>query len=487
MSRAVVPSAHGRAVTIRRLRARAGPRDGSRSLRRVADARRPRTAGAERDELLPQPTPPLRLAWRIAELTSPTSGATLARSLRGARPRRRTPAYFPADAAQPRAPCEPRRRARRRLRTGSPTSIGRRAAGVLLVDLFTDGGSPLYDASCGDLPTTARRLAHWSRADGRPARHRHRVACFAAASCSSGSGARLMSAATPSGSSSRCSSSPTSSTRCSAGSACDAAAASPRSSSTRVVLTALAYPLGAYMARVYAARCRVPRWLAALERGFYRLVGTRRRRGAGLEGLREDGARLHASSSRRCSTRSCGCRAHLFLNPDDLPACSPHIALNTTASFVTNTNWQYYGGEYTMSYLTPDGRARRAELRLGRASAWPCSSAVIRGFARRSTSELGNFWVDLYRSLVYILLPLALVLAVILVSQGVVADLRRRTRPRRRSRARTQTIARGPAALADRDQAARHERRRLLQLELGRPVREPERASRTSSRCSRSC
>ena len=100
--------------------------------------------------------------------------------------------------------------------------------------------------------------------------------------------------------------------------------------------------------------------------------------------------------------------------------------------------------------------------------------AVIRGFARRSTTTLGNFWVDLYRSLVYVLLPLALVLAVILISQGVVADVRRR-RDGDDARGRAADDRTRPGRVADRDQAARHERRRLLQLELGRPVREPER------------
>ena len=136
-------------------------------------------------------------------------------------------------------------------------------------------------------------------------------------------------------------------------------------------------------------------------------------------------------------------QGHLFLNPDDLPGVPSHIALNTTASFVTNTNWQYYGGEYTMSYLTQmaglavqnfvsaarrHGRARRRDPRLRAARA----------------GDLGNFWVDLYRSLVYILLPLAVVLGVILLSQGVVQTFDAATRPRRRSRARRSR--RSPAA-----------------------------------------
>src|SRR6185503_8476382 len=95
------------------------------------------------------------------------------------------------------------------------------------------------------------------------------------------------------------------------------------------------------------------------------------------------------------------------------------VAANTVASFITNTNWQYYGGETTMSYLSQmAGLAVQNFVSAGIGMA--VLAAVIRGFARRSRNELGNFWVDLYRSLVYILLPLALIVAVFLVSQGVV-------------------------------------------------------------------
>ena len=99
--------------------------------------------------------------------------------------------------------------------------------------------------------------------------------------------------------------------------------------------------------------------------------------------------------------------------------------------------------------------------------------AVIRGFARRSASTVGNFWVDFYRSLVYILFPLALILAVILLSQGVVQTFDSSTTVTTLEGGQ-QTIARGPGRDADRDQAARDERRRLLQLELRRAVREPD-------------
>ena len=113
-------------------------------------------------------------------------------------------------------------------------------------------------------------------------------------------------------------------------------------------------------------------------------------------------------------------------------------------------------------------------------------AAVIRGFARRSASTVGNFWVDLYRSLVYILAAARARSSPAARLAGRRPDLRRRG-DRDDARGRRADDRARPGRDADRDQAARDERRRLLQLELGRAVREPERASRTCSRCSRSC
>ena len=114
-----------------------------------------------------------------------------------------------------------------------------------------------------------------------------------------------------------------------------------------VVLVALGYPLGIWMARVYTAE-RLP--AARLERGF--LPPRRRRPRAGLEGLRRRPFSSSASSFFGLLYLIQRIQGHLFLNPDGLKGVPAHISLNTAASFVTNTNWQYYGGEYTMSYLT---------------------------------------------------------------------------------------------------------------------------------------
>ena len=118
--------------------------------------------------------------------------------------------------------------------------------------------------------------------------------------------------------------------------------------------------------------------------------------------------------------------------------------MNTTASFITNTNWQYYGGEYTMSYLSQMAGLAVQNF-VSAALGMAVLVAVIRGFARRSASTVGNFWVDLYRSLVYILLPLALILAVVLISQGVVQTFDGAATATTLEGGQ-QTIARGPAA-----------------------------------------
>jgi K+-transporting ATPase ATPase A chain len=137
-------------------------------------------------------------------------------------------------------------------------------------------------------------------------------------------------------------------------------------------------------------------------------------------------------------------QGHLFLNPDHLKAVSPHIALNTTASFVTNTNWQYYGGEYTMSYLSQmAGLAVQNFVSAGVGMA--VLAAVVRGLARRSGGTLGNFWRDLYRSVAYILLPLSMLVAVILIWQGVPQTFHAHATAHTLQGS-TQTIARGPAA-----------------------------------------
>ena len=214
-----------------------------------------------------------------------------------------------------------------------------------------------------------------------------------------------------------------------------------------VVLIALGYPVGIYMARVYndddfARRGRL-RWLGAVERGFFRALR--------VDGDREQDWKSYGKVTLIFSAifslflyGMLRLQGHLFLNPDHLPAVPAHIALNTTASFITNTNWQYYGGEYTMSYLSQMAGLAVQNF-VSAAVGMAVLAAVVRGIARRSRNEIGNFWRDLYRSLVYVLLPLAVILGVLLVSQGVVQTFHSHATATTLQGAH-QTIARGPAA-----------------------------------------
>ncbi|HEU5071242.1 MAG TPA: potassium-transporting ATPase subunit KdpA [Verrucomicrobiae bacterium] len=109
----------------------------------------------------------------------------------------------------------------------------------------------------------------------------------------------------------------------------------------------------------------------------------------------------------------------LPLNPQHLPAPAWHLAVNTAVSFVTNTNWQAYSGEVTLSYLT-QMLGLTVQNFVSAATGIAVLLALTRGLARKSTQTLGNFWADLVRATLYVLLPLSLVLAVVLVGQGVV-------------------------------------------------------------------
>ena len=214
-----------------------------------------------------------------------------------------------------------------------------------------------------------------------------------------------------------------------------------------VVLVALGYPLGVYMARVYGDRFLVSGpfgWLRGTERGFYRLVRT--------DAKKEQNWKSYGKTVLIFSVVVMGVlygiqrlQGHLFLNPDHMKAVPPHLALNTAASFITNTNWQYYGGEYTMSYLTQMAGLAVQNF-VSAAVGMAVLAAVVRGIARRSMGTLGNFWVDLYRSLFYILLPLCLIVSAILIWQGVPQTFHAHATVTTLQGAHQQTIARGPVA-----------------------------------------
>jgi K+-transporting ATPase ATPase A chain len=183
-------------------------------------------------------------------------------------------------------------------------------------------------------------------------------------------------------------------------------------------LTALAVPLGRYMAAVYEGRARLAeRVFGPLERGLYRLAGVRP--GEDMSWQRYTAALLIFNvASIGVVYAIQRLQGWLPLNAAGLPAVGPDIALNTAVSFATNTNWQAYGGETTMSHLT-QMLALTVQNFVSAATGMAVLVALIRGFTRRQAKAIGNFWVDLVRSTLYVLLPLSLVLALLLAWQGV--------------------------------------------------------------------
>jgi K+-transporting ATPase ATPase A chain len=189
------------------------------------------------------------------------------------------------------------------------------------------------------------------------------------------------------------------------------------------VLVAITKPLGAFMARVYEGRpCGLAGALGWLERLIYRC--------AGIDPRREMTWKQYAVSMLLFNAAGLVAvylvlrlQDKLPLNPQKIDAVSPHLAFNTASSFATNTNWQSYGGETTLSYLS-QMTALAVQNFVSAASGLAVMVALIRGLARRTSASIGNFWFDLVRSTLYVFLPLSLVLAVVLVSQGVIQNFK---------------------------------------------------------------
>lgn len=185
------------------------------------------------------------------------------------------------------------------------------------------------------------------------------------------------------------------------------------------ILVAVARPLGVYMANLYEGRRTFMHpVLGWAERGIYRL--------SGIDPEREQSWKQYSVALLAFNLvgflllyvllRGQG---SLPLNPQELPGLEPSLAFNAAVSFTTNTNWQSYGGETTMSYLSQMVGLTFQNF-VSAAVGMAVLAALCRGLARHSAATIGNFWVDLIRSTLYVLLPLSLVLAVFLVSQGVV-------------------------------------------------------------------
>ncbi len=187
-------------------------------------------------------------------------------------------------------------------------------------------------------------------------------------------------------------------------------------------LLLLVKPLGSFMASVYEGRTpRFLSFLAPVEGAIYRICGVRAaaemnwKQYAGAMLLFHIVGLLVVFGLQRA-------QGSLPLNPANMPAVTPDCSFNTAASFVTNTNWQSYGGESTMSYLTQMA-ALTTQNFVSAAAGMAILIALIRGFMHRETANIGNFWVDLTRSTLYILMPLSIILALLLVWQGVVQTL----------------------------------------------------------------
>jgi len=186
-----------------------------------------------------------------------------------------------------------------------------------------------------------------------------------------------------------------------------------------VVLIGLAKPLGAYMARIYEGG---PSFASRIGAPFERLIY----RACGVDASKETNwvgytvallvfnlfGGLVVYGLQRL-------QAYLPVNPAGMAAVTPDSSFNTAVSFMTNTNWQGYGGEGTMSYLSQMAGLTVQNF-LSAATGMVVVIALTRALARQSASTIGNFWVDMTRTVLYILLPLAFVLALVLVSQGVV-------------------------------------------------------------------
>jgi len=180
------------------------------------------------------------------------------------------------------------------------------------------------------------------------------------------------------------------------------------------LVVAMARPVGAWLFALYDGR-RLPG--GAVERGFYRLAGidaaddmSWRRYAVHVLAFSFFGVLLTYAFERL--------QGGLPLNPAGMKGLDPHLAMNTAVSFITNTNWQSYSGEATMSNLTQMA-ALTVHNFLSAATGIAVAFAVVRGFARREASGLGNFWADLTRVTLFLLLPVSIVYALVLVAGGV--------------------------------------------------------------------
>ncbi len=185
------------------------------------------------------------------------------------------------------------------------------------------------------------------------------------------------------------------------------------------LLVAAVKPIGWFMAEVLEGRWPSQGgWINAIERGIYRI--------AGIDAAREMTWKTYTWAVLLFNGLGLGVVyailrfQHLLpLNPEGMPPVTPDLAFNTAISFASNTNWQSYSGETTLSYLS-QMVGLGVQNFLSAATGIAVLAALVRGLARTKAMTVGNFWVDVTRVTLYILLPLSVMLAIALVSQGVV-------------------------------------------------------------------
>ena len=211
-----------------------------------------------------------------------------------------------------------------------------------------------------------------------------------------------------------------------------------------VLFSAISVPLGLYMARVFSKeRTFLDPVLTPIERLIYRICGINADVETGWAGYTI--AMLAFSLISMVFLYALQrLQYYLPLNPQRLPGVPPGLAFNTAASFTTNTNWQAYSGEQTLSYLTQMVGLTSHNF-LSAAAGIAMAAAVIRGFARRSAKTIGNFWVDLTRTTLWVLLPISVIFALVLVWQGVPDNFSPYVNAKTLEGT-TQTIAEGPVA-----------------------------------------
>ena len=213
-----------------------------------------------------------------------------------------------------------------------------------------------------------------------------------------------------------------------------------------VIVLLLTKPLGLYMYKIFnGERTWLSPVFVPVERFFYRLSGVNQDEEQKWTGYMISvlifsvvGMLLLYAFERTQQWQGS------FFNPQGLPNVEPQLAFNTASSFTTNTNWQNYTGEQTMTYLTQMGALAFHQF-VSAAAGIALAVALVRGLARRSAQHLGNFWVDLTRATLYLLLPICIVVALIFVSQGMIQNFNPYTVVHTLN-GQTQTIAQGPVA-----------------------------------------